>query len=218
MSETYWIDIGGEQTLVGRHLMCAHEAAFVWRTTAEEVRDRVALSLFPVVNASGNSRIDAAVLSDRLVAGGDWLAVEFLRAWCEGRFEAPSASDHGGFVPNLADCLVWLDQPALGVLFGEPDNEPGFAGAASPGSLCGETEGSDSQRLAAKLFYSKVTSADLSYANLSYADLNGSDLTGAILKSTNFSHANLLGATLTLPSLDQGLLDGATMPDGTIHN
>jgi len=86
-----------------------------------------------------------------------------------------------------------------------------------------------------------LSSADLSHANLKYsevtddatlsnADLSGADLSDAYLNDANLSgailqHANLSGATgVTVQSLERQILpessyglDGATMPDGSIH-
>jgi len=70
--------------------------------------------------------------------------------------------------------------------------------------------------------------ADLSKADLSEADLRRADLRGADLRGTNLSDANLGGAYLDEANLyganvtDQQLaratsLEGATMPDGTVH-
>jgi uncharacterized protein YjbI with pentapeptide repeats len=77
---------------------------------------------------------------------------------------------------------------------------------------------------------SNLSNADLSGANLSDADLLSSDLSGANLSGANLrgaflEHANLSGATgVTEQSLERQILpeasyglDGATMPDGSIH-
>jgi hypothetical protein len=55
--------------------------------------------------------------------------------------------------------------------------------------------------------------ADLSEANLAYADLGGADLRGA-----NLTGADLTGADVTDEQLAQAAsLEGAIMPDGTVH-
>ena len=75
----------------------------------------------------------------------------------------------------------------------------------------------------ANLSDADLSGADLSDANLREVDLSGADLSeadlsGAGLHEANLSKANLLGAKVTQAQLDQAAsLEGATMPDGTVH-
>lgn len=76
---------------------------------------------------------------------------------------------------------------------------------------------------AANLRGADLTRADLTGASLRWADLRGAnlagaDLTGADLTGTDLSRADLTGATVTAGQLAQSeTLEGATMPDGSVH-
>ena len=60
--------------------------------------------------------------------------------------------------------------------------------------------------------------AYLRNADLSHASLTGADLTGANLHNANLSKANLSETTVTAKQLAKAKsLQGATMPDGSIH-
>ena len=66
-----------------------------------------------------------------------------------------------------------------------------------------------------------LNGADLSNANIKRADLREADLTGANLEGADLSEANLEGATgITVEELEDqaASLEGATMPDGTVHD
>jgi uncharacterized protein YjbI with pentapeptide repeats len=77
----------------------------------------------------------------------------------------------------------------------------------------------------ANLSNANLRGADLSDAYLYSSDLSGANLSGANLSGANLRHANLSGATgVTEQSLERQILpeasdglDGATMPDGSIH-
>jgi hypothetical protein len=91
--------------------------------------------------------------------------------------------------------------------------EAKLAGASLIGAdLSGaDLRGADLSR--AELRRAKVSGADLSGAKLSGADLIGADLSGAKL-----SGADLTRAKITRRQLAQArTLEGATMPDGTVH-
>jgi len=63
------------------------------------------------------------------------------------------------------------------------------------------------------LIAAKLTAANLSGANLTFANLSKADLRGA-----NLSGSNLWGAEVTDEQLSQAAsLQGATMPDGSVH-
>jgi len=60
---------------------------------------------------------------------------------------------------------------------------------------------------------------DLTDVDLTGATLQDANLTGAILKNTGLRNANLKDATVTQEQLNESKsLEGATMPDGTIHD
>lgn len=64
-----------------------------------------------------------------------------------------------------------------------------------------------------------LSGAVLSGAALSEAVLSGANLSGAILIDANLSRAILTGAVVTEAQLAQAAsLEGATMPDGTVHD
>lgn len=66
-----------------------------------------------------------------------------------------------------------------------------------------------------------LNDAYLPNANLQQADLREADLEGANLKGANLSGADLEGATgVTVEELEEqaASLEGATMPDGTVHD
>ncbi len=69
----------------------------------------------------------------------------------------------------------------------------------------------------ANLSYTKLICADLTNATLSNADLRGANLTGAHLTGAYLLGAKLEGAIVSLDELYKAVLDGATMPDGTIY-
>ncbi len=144
----YRIEIGGERTSVCRHLLGGVEAAFVLRTTRQRVSCRWTANLLPSTIVAGRRRIDASVLSARLVASEDWLAVEFLRAWCEGRFEAPVPRNPDEFPPDLADCLEYLERPCMSAVGPRAGNDTGFANRGSSVSLLGPEGVFNSTRLA----------------------------------------------------------------------
>jgi hypothetical protein len=109
----------------------------VLRTTRQRVSGRWGADLLPSVTVAGRRRIDASILSARLVAGEDWLAVEFLRAWCEGRFEAPVPLNSDEFPPDLADCLEYLERPCMSAVGPRAGSDTGFANRGVSGSLLG---------------------------------------------------------------------------------
>ena len=70
----------------------------------------------------------------------------------------------------------------------------------------------------AKYYNSILNDAHFEYANLSNSDLRYIDLTHTDLINANLSNANLKGAMITQNQLAQtSSLQGATMPDGSIH-
>ena len=81
----------------------------------------------------------------------------------------------------------------------------------------------------AKMLAAKLIDADLSGAHLSEADLRGANLSGANLSGADLSDASLeyaalsgtdlTDATVTQEQLDPARsLEGATMPDGSVHD
>jgi uncharacterized protein YjbI with pentapeptide repeats len=65
---------------------------------------------------------------------------------------------------------------------------------------------------------SDLTELNFSGANMTKANLSDSYLTDTILTDVDLSEANLSGATLTPEQLEKASsLNGATMPDGSIH-
>ena len=84
-----------------------------------------------------------------------------------------------------------------------------------------DLSGADLSR--AKLSRADLSEADLSRANLSGANLTRADLSGAHLGGADLYEANLSGADLTTAfTSDEQLararsLEGATLPDGTLH-
>jgi uncharacterized protein YjbI with pentapeptide repeats len=72
--------------------------------------------------------------------------------------------------------------------------------------------------IGANLRWADLNEADLTMADLNGADLREADMIGAILKGANLEKANLVEANVTYEQLSQAnSLEGATMPDGTIH-
>jgi uncharacterized protein YjbI with pentapeptide repeats len=70
----------------------------------------------------------------------------------------------------------------------------------------------------ADLHDATLTGADLSGADLTSAFLDDTNLVGADLRSARLNNASLQGAHVTQEQLDQASsLQGATMPDGSIH-
>lgn len=79
----------------------------------------------------------------------------------------------------------------------------------------------------AKLVYAKLkgawlrdanlSNADLKFAEVQQVDLTRANLTGADLSNADMSYANLRNAILVDAKLDGTNLNGATMPDGSIH-
>jgi uncharacterized protein YjbI with pentapeptide repeats len=79
----------------------------------------------------------------------------------------------------------------------------------------------------AKMVYAKLkgawirdanlVNADLKFADFQQVDLTRANLTGADLTSADFSYTNLRKAILTGAKLDDTILTGATMPDGSTH-
>ncbi len=75
----------------------------------------------------------------------------------------------------------------------------------------------------AYLWGADLQAAGLNGANLSGANLTDANLSGAFLDGTNFSGATLIGAKLNGTKITEEqlkkakALDGATMPDGSIH-
>lgn len=70
----------------------------------------------------------------------------------------------------------------------------------------------------AKLVGANLTDADLCDTDLNSADLQDAKLAGACLDGADLFHANLKGAQVASEQLAQAkTLEGATMPDGSIH-
>ncbi len=70
----------------------------------------------------------------------------------------------------------------------------------------------------ANLTRTDLSEANLSQANLSRANLTAADLTRADLSEANLSQADLTGAIVSTEQLNRAKsLQGATMPDGSIH-
>ncbi len=66
-----------------------------------------------------------------------------------------------------------------------------------------------------------LNEATLTSTNLQQVDLSGADLTGANLSAADLTDANLEDATeITVEELEEqtASLEGATMPDGTVHD
>ena len=117
-----------------------------------------------------------------------------------------------------------------------PDSD--LRGAKLAGAFLYEANLAGSDLTGADLTNADLTSANLTGANLSYADLSGASLPGAILVAANLTGAilscidfrgvvlrgaNLSGVTLTYTDLSytdlaQANLNGAKMPDGSIHD
>ena len=70
----------------------------------------------------------------------------------------------------------------------------------------------------ANLSKADLNDANLILADFNEADLSGADLSGADLSGADLSGAGLSGATVTTEQLEKAQsLEGAIMPDGTIH-
>ena len=140
---------------------------------------------------------------------------------------------------------AWLGEPlngphmALQILMGKKDfsgadlegaslSEAGLEGLLLEGAQLG---GADLQRAdlrganlgGADLREAELSGADLSGANLREADLGyarliEANLRGALLKGADLRGADLTAADVTAKQLAQAAsLEGATMPDGTVH-
>lgn len=71
----------------------------------------------------------------------------------------------------------------------------------------------------AELFKANLSKTKLRNADLSHADLTDADLRGADLTNANLSGARLTGALISSQQLASvASLDGAILPDGTIHS
>jgi uncharacterized protein YjbI with pentapeptide repeats len=69
------------------------------------------------------------------------------------------------------------------------------------------------------MYKTNLGRANLSGAVLSDADLRGADLSGAVLDNADLRGADLTGAKVTSDQLNAcKSYDGATMPDGSVHN
>jgi len=102
-----------------------------------------------------------------------------------------------------------------------------YTGVAPPSLRGLDLSGAD--LTSANLIGEDLTGTNLSDADLTGADLTGADLTGATLTRANFTSAILLDATLAsedltgastgVPDIEYNgaILNGATMPDGSIH-
>ena len=63
-----------------------------------------------------------------------------------------------------------------------------------------------------------LSNADLKHVHLECADLSGANLDGADVEDADLSDANLQGAKVTDEQLAKvKSLQGATLPDGSIH-
>lgn len=71
----------------------------------------------------------------------------------------------------------------------------------------------------AELFKANLSKTKLRNADLSHADMTEADLSGADLTHANLSGARLTGAVISPQQLASAVsLDGAILPDGTIHS
>ena len=87
------------------------------------------------------------------------------------------------------------------------------------GALLDDADLSYANLTGADLTHAEPVEADLRRANLSDSILTGAYLTGANLSEANLSRSDLRGAEVTTKQLEQAKsLQGATMPDGSIHD
>lgn len=114
MSRFHEARIGRELTLVCRHLLLPREASFPLQVPVCSIRALLRQSPpgLPTVGLE-RPRIDAVALAAALDADNRLLAVEFIRAWAESRFEMPTGEGETGDPPRLLDRLDLLKRPSL---------------------------------------------------------------------------------------------------------
>jgi uncharacterized protein YjbI with pentapeptide repeats len=89
------------------------------------------------------------------------------------------------------------------------------------GASLRDAELRDAELSNAELSHANLSGADLDHANLSHVDLSDANLSGADLWRANLSGADLFSAEgVTKEQLEQQAksLEGAIMPDGSMHN
>lgn len=104
------IRIGYELVDAAKVSLGQEEAAFVLREPKRQVRNRIRRGALKAIPVGRLHRVDPTELADQLLAGEDYLALEFLRALVEGRCAAPRLPQEDAQPPALADCLDLLDQ------------------------------------------------------------------------------------------------------------